>query len=116
VTVGGLAMDVSAQQSPPPASPSAPSETRPDTGSPPASPSQTPSGQPQQPPSSSTTNTQIESRSERIVEREAPSGQIFGVDPMVALIVGAVLLVVIVFALVAMSRRTDDVHHTHTRI
>ena len=69
----------------------------------------------QQTPPPPNNNTRIESRSERIVEREMP-GRIFGVDPMVALIVGAVLVVVIVVGLVAMSRRTDDVHHTHHRV
>jgi hypothetical protein len=115
--VGGLAMDVSAQQSAPPA---APAETKPDSGATqPSSPSQAtpPSGQmqQQQPPSS---NTQIESRTERsttVVEREG--SKIFGVDPTLAMIIGAVLLVVIVIGLVAMSRRTEEVDtHTHHRV
>jgi hypothetical protein len=118
--VGGLAMDVSAQQSAPPAAPSAPAETKPDSGATqPSSPSQAtpPSGQmqQQQPPSS---NTQIESRTERwttVVEREG--SKIFGVDPTLAMIIGAVLLVVIVIGLVAMSRRTEEVDtHTHHRV
>ena len=112
--VGGLAMDVSAQQSAPPAPSSAPTETKPDQ---PASPSRAtpPSGQMERQQTPPPPNTQIETRSERIVEREMP-GRIFGVDPMVALIVGAVLVVVIVVGLVAMSRRTDEVHHTHHRV
>ena len=106
---GGLAMDVSAQQSAPPAPSSAPTETKPDQPASP-SPATPPSGQMER------QQTQIETRSERIVERETP-GRVFGVDPMVALIVGAVLLIVIVVGLVAMSRRTtDDVHHTHHRV
>jgi hypothetical protein len=117
--VGGLAMDVSAQQSAPPAAPSAPAETKPDSGATqPSSPSQAtpPSGQMQQQPPS--TNTQIESRSSEkttIVERDG-SSKIFGMDPMAAMIIGAVLLIVIVIALVAMSRRTEEVHHTHHRV
>jgi cobalamin biosynthesis Mg chelatase CobN len=117
--VGGLAMDVSAQQSAPPAAPSAPAETKPDSGATqPSSPSQAtpPSGQMQQQPPS--TNTQIESRSSEkttIVERNG-SSKIFGMDPMAAMIIGAVVLVVIVIGLVAMSRRTDEVHHTHHRV
>lgn len=114
--VGGLAMDVSAQQSAPPAPSSAPTETKPDQPASP-SPATPPSGQMerQQTPPPTNNNTQIETRSERIVERETP-GRIFGVDPMVALIVGAVLLIVIVVGLVAMGRRTEDVHHTHHRV
>ena len=110
--VGGLAMDVSAQQSTPPA-PTAPTESKPDQPASP-SPATPPSGQMerQQAPPPANNNTQIESRSERIVERETP-GRIFGVDPMVALVIGAVLLIVIVVGLVAMSKRTDDVHHHH---
>ena len=42
------------------------------------------------------------------MERESSGAKIFGVDPMVALIIGAVLLVVIVVGLVAMSRRTGE--------
>lgn len=115
--VGGLAMDVSAQQTPPPAAaPSAPTETKPDSGMTQPSATPSPGGQMQQQPPS--TNTQIESRTEKttIVEREGSGSTIFGVDPMVALIVGAVVLVVIVIGLVAMSRRTEDVHHTHHRV
>jgi hypothetical protein len=71
----------------------------------------------QQAPSS---NVQTETRTEkteRIVEREP--GTFLGVNPTVALMVGAALLVVIVFALVSMSRRKEEVrhtHHTHTGI
>lgn len=113
--VGGLALDVSAQQPPAPAPP-AQTESKPaapsDSGStPPAQ--QQPSGQVQTPqvPSS---NVQIESRTERterVVER--PGGSFLGMDPTVALTIGAVLFIVIVVGLVAMSRRTEEVHHTH---
>jgi carbohydrate-binding DOMON domain-containing protein len=63
------------------------------------------------------TNTQTETRTEkteRIVEREP--GKFLGVDATVAMLVGAALLIVIVFALVAMSRRRDEIQHTHTRV
>ena len=112
--IGGLAMDVSAQQSTPPAPSSAPTESKPDTSNAPAAPAPAaPSGQMerQQAPPSTNNNTQIETRSERIVERETSGGRIFGVDPMVAMVIGAVLLIVIVVGLVAMSKRTEDVHH-----
>ena len=58
-------------------------------------------------------NVTIENRSE-----SRPSagerGRILGVDPTVAMVIGAVLLVVIVIALVAMSKRSEDVptHHS----
>ena len=113
--VGGLALDVSAQQPAAPAPP-AQTESKPaapsDSGStPPAQ--QQPSGQVQTPqvPSS---NVQIESRTER-TERvvEQPGGSFLGMDPTVALAIGAVLFIVIVVGLVAMSRRTEEVHHTH---
>lgn len=108
--VGGLAVNVSAQQSAPP--PLAPAETRPDATQPsPPSPATPPSGQMQQAPS---TIAQIEFRTEglkRLVARDAEGSKILGIDPIVALIVGTVLLV-----LVAMSGRTDEVHHTHHRI
>jgi hypothetical protein len=101
--VGGLAMDVSAQQSAAPA-PLAPAETRPDATQPsPPSLATPPSGQVQQAPSTE--------RSKAVVERDAEGSKILGVDPMVALIVGTVLLV-----LVAMSRPIDEVNtHTHHR-
>ena len=112
--VGGLAaLEVSAQQPAAPAPP-AQTESKPaDSGStPPAAQQQQPSDKAQTPqvPSS---NVQIESRTERterVVER--PSS-FLGIDPTVALAIGAVLFIVIVVGLVAMSRRTEEVHHTH---
>ena len=108
--IGGLALNASAQQPSAPATPSAPAESRP-----PAPDSSSPGGTPQsQPPQmQQAPNVQTETRTEteRIVEREP--GKFLGVDPTVAMIVGAVLLIVIVFALVAMGRRRDEVHHTH---
>lgn len=114
--IGGFAMDVSAQQ---PAAPPAPAETTqtPDSGTKPApqgDSSSTPQAQPPQAPSS---NTQIETRTERterVVERPAT---FLGVDATVAMVLGAILVIVVVIGIVAMSRRGgDDVHHTHSRI
>jgi hypothetical protein len=107
--IGGVALDASAQQPPAPATPPS-AESRP-----PAPDSSAPGGTPQtQPPQmQQAPNVQTETRTEteRIVEREP--GKFLGVDPTVAMIVGAVLLIVIVFALVAMGRRRDEIHHTH---
>lgn len=110
--IGGLALEVSAQQPAAPAPP-AQTESKPaDSGSTPPAAQQQPSDKAQTPqvPSS---NVQIESRTERterVVERPA---SFLGMDPTVALAIGAVLFIVIVVGLVAMSRRTEEVHHTH---
>jgi len=84
--VGGLAIDVSAQQQP--------------------------SGQVQTPqvPSS---NVQIESRTERTERVVEQPARFLGMDPTIVMVIGAVLFIVIVVGLVAMSRRTEEVHHTH---
>lgn len=113
--IGGLAVDVNAQQPPAPAAPAESKPQAPDSSAQPAAPQGEPrsQAQPQQSPS---TNTQIETRtekSERIVEREP--GKFLGVDPTVAMIVGAVPLLVIVISVVAMSRRGDEVHHRDDR-
>ena len=112
--IGGFAVDVTAQQ---PAAPPAPAETQqtPDTKpAPQGDASSTPQAQPAQPPSS---NTQIETRTERterVVERP---GTFLGVDATVAMVLGAILVIVVVIGIVAMSRRSgEDVHHTHSRI
>jgi cobalamin biosynthesis Mg chelatase CobN len=118
--LGGLAFDVSAQQSAPPAAaPSAPptETTKPEaTPSQPAAPSPAaPSGQMRQDtPQPPSTNT-IERSTEKTTVVDRDSGRIFGMQPTVAMIIGAVLLVVIVLGLVAMSRRGDttEVHHEH---
>src|SRR6185295_17322192 len=108
--IGGFALDVSAQQ---PAAPSAPAETTQTPAQPQApAPQSDSSAQPAQPPSSN--NTQIETRTERterVVERP---GTFLGVDATVAMVIGAVLVIVVVIGLVAMSRLGDDVTHTHT--
>ena len=119
VLLGGFAYDVSAQTSAPPpaAAPTAPptEPSKPEGAvTPPPAPAPGPGGTMRQdtpqPPSSST----IE-RTDRTTVVERDSGRIFGMQPTVALIIGAVLLVVIVLGLVAMSRRGGDteVHHEH---
>ena len=113
--IGGSAVDAGAQQPSAPATPAAPADPKPqapDSSSAPQ-PAQPSAPQMQQAPP---TNTQTETRTEteRIVEREP--GKFLGVDPTVAMLLGAALLIVIVFALVAMSRRRDEIQHTHTRV
>lgn len=60
-----------------------------------------------QPQSQSDTRSDFrsESRSERIVETERT--KLLGMDPMVAMIVGAVLFIVVIMAIVAMSKRSS---------
>jgi hypothetical protein len=118
--VGGLAVDASAQQptAPAPAAPAVPSDStaRPDSSAPSSTPQSQPPAMQQAPSTNVQTDTRTE-KTERIVEREP--GTFLGVNPTIALLVGAALLVVIVFALVSMSRRKDEVrhtHHTHTGI
>jgi hypothetical protein len=111
LVIGGLALDASAQQpsAPAPATPAAPDSSAPSSPPPPA-----PLVQPPAPSTNVQTDTRTE-KSERIVEREP--GTFLGVNPTIALLVGAAVLVVIVFSLVAMSRRRDEVRHTHqTRV
>ncbi len=82
-----------------------------DKGSPAAPPPGARTEQPvQTPPGPSVIERQVETRSER-VEREP--ARLFGLDPAVALIVGAVVLIVVVLGIVAMSRREEDPHR-HT--
>jgi hypothetical protein len=115
--IGGLALDVSAQQqqqTPPAAAPSAPSTPDRSTSpsAPPApSPTTPPSGTMQRDVPAGTTPAD-----RTTLDRPAPtgeSGRIFGMAPSVALLIGAALLVIIVIALVAMSKRSDEVTHTH---
>jgi hypothetical protein len=109
--IGAFAIDARAQQ--PPAPPSA-VET-PQTPSTPAPlPTPTPpvprteyGGQPTQTPP---TNSQIDTRTE-----PRPAGEsrgFLGVDPTLAMVLGAVVLIVVIIGLVSMSRRTDEVHDT----
>ena len=55
-------------------------------------------------------------RNTTVVDRD--HGRIFGMQPTVALIIGAVLLVVIILGLVAMSRGGGDteIHEHHHRV
>jgi len=109
--IAGFTVNASAQQptAPAPAAPTDP-KAAPDSSSAPQ-PAQPQSPQLQQaPPPSTQTETRTE-KTERIVEREP--GKFLGVDPTIAMILGAALLIVIVFARVAMSRRRDEVEHIH---
>jgi len=100
--IGGVALEVSAQQ---PAAPPAPSETTPAPTNPtPPVPRTEYGGQPQQAPP---TNSQIDTRPEPRAQRE--TGTVLGVDPALAMVIGAVLVIVVVIALVAMNRRGDEV-------
>ena len=109
--VGGLAVDVSAQQ---PAAPApAQTETKPaESGSTPPAAQSAPQTQapPAQVPSSNVTIESKTEKTERVVEQ---SPRFLGMDPTLAMVLGAVLLIVIVVGLVAMSRRTEEVTHTH---
>jgi preprotein translocase subunit SecG len=60
-----------------------------------------------QPQSQSDTRSDFrsESRSEKVVETERT--KMLGMDPMVAMIVGAVLFIVVIMAIVAMSKRSS---------
>jgi hypothetical protein len=61
-----------------------------------------------------TVETRSDYRSERV---EVDRPRFLGVDPTVAMVLGAVLVVVIVIALVAMSRRSEEVEsHSHRRV
>ena len=122
LTVAGVAIDANAQAPAPPdtkqsAPESAPAQPAPSTqgedkGSPAAPSPGARTDQPQQPaPGSTVIDRQVETRSER-VEREP--ARILGVDPVIALIVGAVVLVVVILGMVAMSRREEDHPHRHT--
>ena len=55
-----------------------------------------------------------ESRSERVVETERT--KMLGMDPMVAMIVGAVLFIVVIMAIVAMSKRSSTSVETRRTI
>jgi hypothetical protein len=111
--IAGSALETSAQTPAAPATPSAPATTpaptEPAKPAPEATPA-APQSQMQKAPDTQAPSTQTETRTERIVEHERT---FLGVDPTVAMIVGAVLLIVIVFAMVAMGRRRDEIEHTH---
>ena len=112
ILVGGFTLETSAQTPAAPATPSSPpaspepAKPAPETAPQPAA----PPSQMQKAPDAQAPSTQTETRTERVVEHER---SFLGVDPTVAMIVGAVLLIVIVFAMVAMGRRRDEIEHTH---
>jgi pyruvate dehydrogenase E2 component (dihydrolipoamide acetyltransferase) len=109
--IGGFAFEASAQTPPAPATPSAPAApSEPAKPAPDATPQPAAPSQMQKAPDAPAPSTQTETRTERVVEHERT---FLGVDPTVAMILGAALLIVIVFAMVAMSRRRDEVEHTH---
>ena len=56
--------------------------------------------------SESRTDYRSDTRSERIVETER--GKFLGMDPTFAMVVGAVLFIVIIMAMVAMSRKSSN--------
>jgi hypothetical protein len=116
--VGGFALDVSAQQqTPPTTAPSTPST--PDTSTSPSTPPSSPPSGTMQRDSPSATTPPASPNGSRLETRDTPAtpgaenGRIFGMAPGVALLIGAALLVVIVIALVAMSKKSDEVTHTH---
>ena len=60
------------------------------------------------------TDYRSDSRSERVVETE--KAKFLGVDPMVAMIIGAVLFIVVIMAVVAMSKRSSTTVETRRTI
>lgn len=68
--------------------------------------------QPQQ--SDTRSDFRSESRSEKVVETERT--KMLGMDPMVAMIVGAVLFIVVIMAIVAMSKRSSTSVETRRTI
>jgi hypothetical protein len=104
--IGGLAFDASAQQPPPPA----PLETPQKPESPARPAPQTEYGG--QPPQAPPTGSQIETQPVRPMEQEST---FLGVNPTVAMVIGAVLVIVIVIGLVAMTRRGESMGDPHTR-
>jgi len=68
--------------------------------------------QPQQ--SDTRSDFRSESRSEKVVETDRT--KLLGMDPMVAMIVGAVLFIVVIMAIVAMSKRSTTSVETRRTI
>ena len=115
-TIGGAVLDASAQQAPPAPTPApVPTPQTPDTSPPrpqmePARPQAEYGGQPAQTPPS---GSQIDTRPAPLADQE--SGRFLGVDSTLAMVLGAVLMVVVVIGIVAMSRRGDEVRDPHRR-
>ena len=99
---------------------SAPS-TQTDQSSQPAQPVQPQPGQPSQSspaqvaPGSNQSNSSTDVRSESRTTERVVETRILGMDPTMALIVGAVLLVVVILAIVAMSRKQGPAPGESTR-
>ena len=91
-------------QTPAPATPPAQQE-----GSPQAAPGATDRGAAPQGTTPEARAPQAPAQQPPNVTVESQHGKFLGVDPTVALVIGAVLVVVIVIALVAMSKRSEDV-------
>lgn len=112
--IGGFAVGVSAQQ---PAAPPAPAESTqaaPPSSPPPATQSDS-TAQPAPAPQAPSTNTQIETRTERTERIVETPGTFLGVNATLAMVLGAVLVIVVVIGIVAMSRRGDgpEPHRRH---
>lgn len=109
--IGGFALDASAQQPPAPPAPVETPQTPDRSPAPPAPrvPQAEYGGQPSQAPP---TSSQIDTRPAPRVEREPG---FLGVDPTLAMVLGAVLLIVVVIGIVAMSRRSGEAreHRRH---
>jgi flagellar basal body-associated protein FliL len=89
--------------------PSQPSQSsQPDRSSQPAAPSEMKQSQ-----TDSRTDVRTENRSERVVETERT--KLLGMDPMVAMIVGAVLFIIVIMAIVSMSKRSSTASVETTR-
>jgi preprotein translocase subunit SecG len=92
-----------------PAQPSQPAQSsEPAQSSQPAAPSEMKQSQ-----SDSRTDVRTENRTDRIVETERT--KLLGMDPMVAMIVGAVLFIVVIMAIVSMSKRSSSTSVETTR-
>ena len=89
--------------------PAQPSQSsQPDQSSQPAAPSELKQSQ-----TDSRTDVRTENRSERVVETERT--KLLGMDPMVAMIVGAVLFIIVIMAIVSMSKRSSSTSVETTR-
>jgi hypothetical protein len=113
LVLGLFVVDTHAQTSAPPAPPaqqegtSQPTPGAADKGA--APPAPTPETRGERPPAAQQApNVTIDNRSGARAP-EGERGRILGVDATVAMVIGAVLIVVIVIALVAMSKRTEDI-------
>jgi flagellar basal body-associated protein FliL len=82
--------------------------SQPDRSSQPAAPSEMKQSQ-----TDSRTDVRTENRSERVVETERT--KLLGMDPMVAMIVGAVLFIIVIMAIVSMSKRSSSTSVETTR-